>query len=188
MGSFVGDSWKEWNGRYRDDVRSFFRAEPGAVKRFADRIIGSPELYSHKRREAEQSVNFVTCYGGFTLNDLVSYDRKHNEANGEENRDGADDNHSWNCAPSKGPPTTPPSGGLRTRLIKNYLTVTMLSLGVPMLLMGNEVRRTQGGNNNAYCHDNETNWFDWSLVRTHAGLQRFESLLNERPPAPQRRQ
>jgi isoamylase len=179
VGSFVGDSWKEWNGRFRDDIRAFFRSEPGAVRRFADRLIGSPELYSHKRREAEQSVNFVTCHDGFTLSDLVSYDRKHNEANGEENRDGTSDNRSWNCG-AEGPSEDPGVERLRTRLIKNFLTVTMLSLGVPMLLMGDEVRRTQGGNNNAYCHDDETNWFDWSLVRTHAGLHRFASLLNER--------
>ena len=97
VGSFIGDSWKEWNGRFRDDVRAFFRGEPGSVTRMADRLVGSPEIYGHKEREAEQSVNFVTCHDGFTLNDLVSYDHKHNEANGEDNRDGADDNRSWNC-------------------------------------------------------------------------------------------
>jgi glycogen operon protein len=179
VGSFVGDSWREWNGRFRDDVRAFFRAEPGSVKKLADRFIGSPELYTHKRREAEQSVNFVTCHDGFTLNDLVSYDRKRNEANGEENRDGADDNRSWNCG-VEGPSDDSAVERLRTRQAKNLLTVTLLSIGMPMILMGDEVRRTQGGNNNAYCHDDEGAWFDWSLVRKHAGLHRFVSLLNER--------
>ena len=163
MGSFIGDSWKEWNGRFRDDVRSFFRGEEGSVARLADRLLGSPEIYGHEEREAEQSVNFVTCHDGFTLNDLVSYNQKHNEANGEDNRDGADDNRSWNCG-VEGPTDDPAVEKLRNRQVKNFLTVTMLSLGVPMILMGDEVRRTQHGNNNAYCQDNETNWFDWTLV------------------------
>ena len=109
VGSFIGDSWKEWNGRFRDDVRSFFRGDEGAVGRLADRVLGSPEIYGHKEREAEQSVNFVTCHDGFTLNDLVSYDHKHNEANGEDNRDGANDNRSWNCGVEG--PTDDPGGG-----------------------------------------------------------------------------
>ncbi len=179
VGSFLGDAWREWNGRFRDDVRSFFRAEPGSVKRFADRLIGSPELYGHEHREAEQSVNFVTCHDGFTLNDLVSYERKHNEANGEENRDGSDDNKSWNCG-VEGPTEDPEIEKLRGQQARNFLTVTMLSLGLPMILMGDEVRRTQGGNNNAYCQDNETSWFDWSLTDRHADLLRFVSLLNDR--------
>ena len=108
VGSFIGDSWKEWNGRFRDDVRSFFRGEEGSVARFADRLVGSPEIYGHKEREPEQSVNFVTCHDGFTLNDLVSYNQKHNEANGEDNRDGADDNRSWNCGVEG--PTDDPGG------------------------------------------------------------------------------
>lgn len=179
VGSFVGDSWKEWNGRFRDDARDFFRAEIGSVARFADRLIGSPEIYGHEDREPEQSVNFVTCHDGFTLNDLVSYNRKHNEANGEENRDGADDNRSWNCG-VEGPTDDPAIERLRNRQMKNFLTVTLLSLGVPMLLMGDEVRRSQGGNNNAYCLDDETNWFDWTLVRRHADVHRFVTLLNAR--------
>ena len=177
VGSFVGDSWKEWNGRFRDDVRSFFRGDDGSVDRVADRLIGSPSIYSHKQREPEQSVNFVTAHDGFTLNDLVSYDRKHNEANGEDNRDGADDNRSWNCG-VEGPTDDSAIDTLRTRQVKNFLTVTMLSVGMPMLLMGDEVRRTQRGNNNAYCQDNETNWFDWTLVDTRADVHRFVSLLN----------
>ena len=179
VGSFVGDSWKEWNGRFRDDVRSFFRGEEGVIQAFADRLIGSPSLYGHKQREPEQSVNFVTCHDGFTLNDLVSYDRKHNEANGEDNRDGADDNRSWNCG-VEGPTEDPDIDKLRTRQAKNFFTVTMLSAGMPMMLMGDEVRRTQGGNNNAYCQDNATSWFDWTLLAKHADVHRFVSLLNAR--------
>jgi isoamylase len=176
VGSFVGDSWKEWNGRFRDDARDFFRAARGSVAPFADRMLGSHEVYGHKHREAEQSVNFVTCHDGFSLNDLVSYDRKHNVANGENNRDGADDNRSWNCG-VEGPTDDPEIEGLRNRQVKNLLTATMMSLGVPMIVMGDEVRRTQGGNNNAYCHDNEANWFDWSLVEKHADVHRFVKLL-----------
>lgn len=179
VGNFVGDAWREWNGRFRDDVRSFFRGEPGALRRVADRIVGSPELYGHEEREAEQSVNFVTCHDGFTLNDLVSYNEKHNEANGEGNRDGANDNRSWNCG-VEGPTDDPGIEKLRNRLVKNFLTVTMMSLGVPMFLMGDEVRRTQGGNNNAYCQDNEISWFDWGQIEKHADVHRFVSLLNAR--------
>jgi isoamylase len=179
VGNFVGDSWKEWNGKFRDDVRSFFRAEPGSVRRVADRILGSPELYGHKQREAEQSVNFVTCHDGFTLNDLVSYNQKHNQANGEDNRDGADDNRSWNCG-VEGPSLDPAIEKLRNRQMKNFLTLTMLSLGLPMILMGDEVRRTQRGNNNAYCQDNEISWLDWRLLDQHADVHRFVKLLIER--------
>jgi glycogen operon protein len=176
VGNFIGDSWKEWNGRFRDDVRSFFLGEDGSVGQLADRLIGSPEIYGHKEREAEQSVNFVTCHDGFTLNDLVSYHQKHNELNGEDNRDGANDNRSWNCG-VEGPTNDPAIEKLRERQIKNFLAMTLLSLGVPMLLMGDEARRSQRGNNNAYCQDNETSWFDWNLVRQHAGLHRFVELL-----------
>jgi glycogen operon protein len=179
VGSFVGDAWKEWNGRFRDDVRDFFRGEPGSLRRVADRMVGSPEIYGHKQREAEQSVNFVTCHDGFTLNDLVSYNNKHNEANGEENRDGANDNRSWNCG-AEGPSDDPAVEKLRNRQVKNFLTVTMMSLGLPMILMGDEVRRTQRGNNNAYCHDDELSWFDWSLVEKHRDVLRFVQLLNAR--------
>jgi len=176
VGSFVGDSWKEWNGRFRDDVRGFFRGEEGVVPRLADRLVGSPQIYGHKDREAEESVNFVTCHDGFTLNDLVSYNHKHNEVNGEDNRDGSNDNQSWNCG-VEGPSDESAVEKLRNRQAKNFLTVTILSLGMPMLLMGDEVRRSQGGNNNAYCKDNETNWFDWTLAEKHADLHRFVELL-----------
>jgi glycogen operon protein len=121
----------------------------------------------------------VTCHDGFTLNDLVSYNDKHNEANDEGNRDGADDNRSWNCG-VEGPTDDPEIEQLRNRQVKNFLAVTLLSIGVPMILMGDEVRRTQGGNNNAYCQDNELNWFDWTLVAKHADVHRFVTLLNER--------
>jgi isoamylase len=176
VGSFVGDSWKEWNGRFRDDVRDFFRGADDSVTHIADRTLGSPEIYSRKEREAEQSVNFVTCHDGFTLNDLVSYNYKHNEGNGEGNHDGADDNRSWNCG-VEGPSDDPAVEKLRNRQVKNLLTVTLLSLGVPMIVMGDEVRRTQRGNNNAYCHDNGISWFDWTLLSKHADLYRFVKLL-----------
>jgi glycogen operon protein len=179
LGSFVGDSWKEWNGRFRDDARSFFRGDDGSAARFADRLVGSPEIFRHEEREPEQSVNFVTCHDGFTVNDLVSYERKHNEANREGNRDGTDDNRSWNCG-VEGPTDDPAVEKLRNRQVKNLLTVTLLSVGMPMLLMGDEMRRTQLGNNNAYCQDNETSWLDWSRLARHADVHRFVSLLNAR--------
>lgn len=179
VGSFIGDAWQEWNGRFRDDVRDFFRGQSGALRRVADRLIGSPEMYAHEGREAEQSINFVTCHDGFTLNDLVSYNEKHNADNGEENRDGANDNRSWNCG-VEGPTDDPAIEKLRNRQVKNFLTVTMMSLGVPMIGMGDEVRRTQRGNNNAYCQDNQLSWFDWTLVDRHADVLRFASLLMAR--------
>jgi len=149
------------------------------VTRFADRLIGSPAIYGHKEREAEQSVNFVTCHDGFTLNDLVSCNSKHNEANDEDSRDGTNDNRSWNCG-VEGPTEDPAVEKLRNRQVKNFLAVTMLSVGMPMMLMGDEARRTQGGNNNAYCQDNETSWFDWTLLVKHADVRRFVTLLNSR--------
>src|SRR5215472_3104217 len=179
VGSFIGDSWREWNGRFRDDVRSFFRGDRGSVRAFADRLLGSHEIYRHKEREAEQSVNFVTCHDGFTLNDLVSYNQKRNESNGENNRDGSNDDRSWNCG-VEGPTEIPEIEMLRNRQVKNFLTVTLLSLGLPMFVMGDEVRRTQCGNNNAYCQDNEISWFDWTLLSKHADVHRFVKLLTAR--------
>jgi isoamylase len=176
VGNFIGDSWQEWNGRFRDDVRSFLRGDDGYAPRFASRLLASPDMYGHKEREAEQSINFITCHDGFTLNDLVSYNRKHNDANGEDNRDGSDDNLSWNCG-VEGPSDDPVVEALRNRQVKNFLAITLLALGTPMLLMGDEVRRTQGGNNNVYCQDNETGWFDWGLLERHAGVHRFVRLL-----------
>jgi isoamylase len=179
VGSFVGDSWKEWNGHFRDDVRSFVRGDRGSLGHFTDRFLGSHDIYRHKQREAEQSVNFVTSHDGFTLNDLISYNQKHNEANLEGNRDGTDDNRSWNCG-VEGPSSDPAVEALRNRQAKNFLVITLLSFGLPMFVMGDEVRRTQQGNNNAYCQDNEVSWFDWSLVAKHADLHRFVRLLTAR--------
>jgi isoamylase len=139
VGQFIGDSWKEWNGRFRDDVRSFFNGAEGSVARVADRLVGSPSIYAHKQREAEQSINFVTCHDGFTLNDLVSYNQKHNEANGEQNRDGCNENYSWNCG-IEGTTDDTAIEKLRNRQIKNFLATTLFSLGMPVLLMGDEVR------------------------------------------------
>jgi len=162
VGSFVGDSWKEWNGRFRDDIRAFLKGDDGAVRSLAFRLTGSPDIFGREEREAEQSINFVTCHDGFTLNDLVSFNAKHNKANGEGNRDGADHNLSWNCG-AEGPTTNPEVERLRNRQIKNFLVVTLLATGTPMLLMGDEIRRSQGGNNNAYCQNKEVSWLDWTL-------------------------
>jgi glycogen operon protein len=177
VGSFVGDAWQEWNGRFRDDIRRFLKGDTGTVSHVAARLLGSPDLYGHEEREPEQSVNFVTCHDGFTLEDLVSYDRKHNEANGEGNRDGSDDNASWNCG-VEGPTDDPAALALRARQIRNFLALLLLSVGTPMLSMGDEIRRTQRGNNNAYCQDNETSWLDWTLLERHHDVHRFvRSLL-----------
>jgi len=176
VGSFIGDAWQEWNGRFRDDIRRFVKGDNGMVPNVAARFLGSPDIYAHEEREAEQSINFITCHDGFTLEDLVSYNRKHNEANGEENRDGADDNASWNCG-VEGPTDDPAVEELRSRQIRNLLTLLLLSTGTPMLTMGDEVRRTQRGNNNAYCQDNEISWFDWTLLERHRGLHRFVKAL-----------
>ncbi len=178
VGQWVGDAWKEWNGRFRDDVRSFLKSDAGMVGILANRIFASPDLYAAKGREAAQSVNFVTCHDGFTLNDLVSYDVKHNEGNREGNRDGTNDNRSWNCG-EEGPTSDPAVEALRARQVRNFLAVTLLSAGVPMIVMGDEARRTQAGNNNAYCQDNELSWLDWALVERHRDLRRFVKTLNE---------
>lgn len=176
LGSFVGDSWKEWNGRFRDDVRSFMKGDDKTVTRLARRLLGSPDIFGHKEREPEQSVNFVTCHDGFTLNDMVSYNSKHNAANVEDNRDGAELNLSWNCG-VEGPTEDPTIERLRNRQVKNFLTLTFLSVGVPMLLMGDEVRRTQRGNNNAYCHDSDVSWLDWTNLQKHREIHRFTRLM-----------
>jgi len=179
VGNFVGDSWKEWNDRFRDDIRDFFRGANESAGLAADRLLGSPRIYGWREREMEESINFVACHDGFTLNDLVSYNHKHNEENGEENRDGRDDNRSWNCG-SEGPADDPAIERLRSRQVKNFLTAVVLSAGVPMFVMGDEVRRSQRGNNNAYCQDNETSWFDWNLLSKHADVLRFVRLLISR--------
>jgi isoamylase len=177
VGSFVGDTWQEWNGRFRDDVRRFLKGDNGSVSHVATRLLGSPDIYGHEEREAEQSINFVTCHDGFTLNDLVSYNHKHNEANGENNRDGTDDNLSWNCG-VEGPTDDLAIEVLRDRQVKNFFALELLAAGTPMLLMGDEVRRTQRGNNNAYCQDSEISWFDWSLLERHSDIHRFVKSLN----------
>ncbi len=176
VGSFVGDFWKEWNGHFRDDIRSWVKADEGSILRFPARLLASPDIFEHENRESEQSINFVTCHDGFTLNDLVSYNVKHNEANELNNQDGSDYNYSWNHG-VEGPSSDPNIDALRERDIKNFFAYTLLSLGTPMLLMGDEVRRTQLGNNNAYCQDNELSWFDWSKVEECAGLRRFVRKL-----------
>ena len=178
VGSFIGDRWQEWNGRFRDDVRRFVRGDNNSVPAIATRMLGSPDLYGHEEREAEQSINFVTCHDGFTLNDLVSYNRKHNEANGENNRDGSDENLSWNCG-VEGPTDDATIEALRNRQVKNFFTLTLLAAGTPMILMGDEVRRTQQGNNNAYCQDSELSWFDWTLLERHGDVHRFVKALYE---------
>lgn len=176
VGSFIGDRWKEWNGRFRDDVRSFLKGDADSVTQLQARLLASPDIYGHEEREPEQSVNFVTCHDGFTLNDLVSYNHKHNEANNEDNRDGSNNNLSWNCG-EEGHSDDPQIEHLRNRQVKNFITLNLLALGVPMLLMGDEVRRSQQGNNNAYCQNNELSWFDWQLLEKHADIRRFIKLL-----------
>ena len=172
VGAFPGSSWSEWNGAYRDAVRRFVRGEPGLVGTVASRIAGSSDLYAHSGRLPCNSVNFITCHDGFTLADLVSYNGKHNEANGEGNRDGSDENLSWNCG-AEGASADPAILALRRRQAKNLLAVLMLSRGVPMLCAGDEVLRTQGGNNNAYCQDNELSWFDWGRLESQGEMLAF---------------
>jgi glycogen operon protein len=176
VGSFGEDKWKEWNGQFRDDIRRFVKGDQNTVSKLRERIAGSLDLYYERDRPAEQSINFVTCHDGFTLNDLVSYNLKHNEANNESNTDGGNVNLSWNCG-AEGPPVNADIERLRMQQTRNLLALTLLSVGTPMLLMGDEVRRTQLGNNNAYCQDNETSWFDWSLCAANADLLRFVRLL-----------
>ncbi|HLK79640.1 MAG TPA: glycogen debranching protein GlgX [Streptosporangiaceae bacterium] len=154
--------WSEWNGKYRDTIRDFWRGQPATLPEFASRLTGSSDLYQQDSRRPVASVNFVTAHDGFTLTDLVSYDHKHNEANGEDNRDGSDDNRSWNCG-AEGPSGDPGILALRARQKRNFLTTLLLSQGVPMLLAGDEMGRTQQGNNNAYCQDNEISWVDWAV-------------------------
>jgi isoamylase len=172
VGNFVGDRWAVWNGKFRDDVRRFVKSDAGMVAPLAECLIGSPKLFHQSGRDPSRSVNFITAHDGFTLNDLVSYNDKHNEANGEHNADGANDNASWNCG-AEGVTDDPDVAALRRRQIKNFLTVLLVSAGRPMLLMGDEVRRTQQGNNNAYCQDNAVAWFDWDDVGRNADLLRF---------------
>jgi isoamylase len=168
--------WTEWNGKYRDSVRDFWRGQPGTLPEFASRLSGSSDLYETSARRPVASINFATCHDGFTLADLVSYNAKHNEANGERNTDGTDDNRSWNCG-TEGPADDPEITALRARQARNFLVTLFCSQGVPMLLAGDELGRTQGGNNNAYCQDNEVSWMDWADAAKHAGLLEFTRAL-----------
>ena len=172
VGSFSERRWAEWNGRYRDDIRRFWRGDAGMLGAFASRICGSADIYSRSGKGPECSINFVTCHDGFTLNDLVSYRDKHNEANAEDNRDGTDANFSQDCG-AEGATTDAGIETLRKQQIKNFLLTLLISRGVPMILAGDEVRRTQVGNNNAYCQDNETSWFDWTHLERHQEIYRF---------------
>jgi isoamylase len=176
VGTFVGDFWKEWNGKFRDEVRAFFRSDRGTISNLACRVLGSGDIFGPITPESEPSINFITCHDGFTLNDLVSYQQKHNEANRENNRDGTDNNLSWNCG-VEGFTGDPEIERLRNRQMKNFLALTLLSIGTPMLSMGDEVRRSQQGNNNAYCQDNEINWFNWTLLEKHPDVHRFVKQL-----------
>lgn len=172
VGTFIGHRWAEWNGKFRDDVRRFVKSDPGLVSALASRILASPDLYPDPQRVPDRSINFLTAHDGFTLNDLVSYNEKHNEANGENNTDGANDNNSWNCG-WEGETDDANIERLRERQIRNFLTILLVSQGTPMIVMGDEVRRTQYGNNNVYGQDNELGWFNWDDVERHGDLLRF---------------
>ncbi|MBP1157316.1 MULTISPECIES: glycogen debranching protein GlgX [unclassified Paenibacillus] len=172
IGHFPGYRWAEWNGRFRDDIRRFAKGDPGIVGEAASRIAGSADIYQSSGHLPINSINFITCHDGFTLNDLVSYNGKHNEANGEWNQDGINDNLSWNCG-YEGETNDREIEGLRNRQVKNMASFLLLSQGVPMILAGDEIRRTQHGNNNAYCQDNEISWFDWRLTEKNQDIYRF---------------
>jgi glycogen operon protein len=178
IGHFPGDRWGEWNGRFRDTVRRFVKGDGGIVGQVADCIGGSSSLYEARGGRPTNSINFVDCHDGFTLNDLVSYNAKHNEANGEGNRDGINDNLSWNCG-VEGETSNADIEKLREQQIRNFATILMLSRGVPMFVAGDEVRNTQRGNNNAYCQDNDVGWFDWSGPEKHPDLLRFLQRIIE---------
>jgi glycogen operon protein len=178
VGSFIGEKWSEWNGQYRDDIRKFVKGDKGQVKKLASRILGSPDIYPDPEREPNRSISFVTCHDGFTMNDLVSFNEKHNEANLEGNRDGANYNDSWNCG-VEGPANQDSIELLRAQQIKNFFSLMFFSQGTPMILMGDEIRRTQSGNNNAYCQNNELSWFDWGLVEKNKEILDFvKNLIN----------
>jgi len=168
--------WAEWNDRYRDGMRAYWKGDGGVIGEFARRLTGSSDLYGRSGRRPHAGINFVTAHDGFSLQDLVSYNEKHNEANGEDNRDGNDNNRSWNCG-VEGPTDDPDVNALRERQKRNFLATLLLSQGVPMLLSGDEIGRTQGGNNNAYCQDNEISWLDWTMTPERAALLDFVKRL-----------
>ena len=172
VGRFPGERWSEWNGLYRDDVRRYWRGDIGMAGAFASRLCGSADIYEHSGKAPVNSINFVTCHDGFTLNDLVSYDHKHNLANGENNRDGSDGNYSANYG-VEGPTQDPAINRLRLKQMKNFIATLFVSRGVPMILGGDEFCRTQHGNNNAYCQDNEISWFDWNLADKNREFREF---------------
>ena len=176
VGSLAGQRWREWNGHFRDDVRRFVLGDQGMVSKFSARLIGSPDIYGEHHFEPEKSVNFITCHDGFTLNDLVSYNDKHNLANGENNRDGSDSNYSWNHG-IEGETKDPKILQLRRQQMKNMQVITLLSLGTPMILMGDEISHSQQGNNNGYCQDNPRSWFNWSDIEKNNDLFRFTQAL-----------
>jgi len=190
VGDFPGFRWAEWNGRYRDLVRQFIKGDPGKVAELASRLTGSSDLYQSSGRFTTNSVNFITCHDGFTLYDLVSYNEKHNQANGEHNRDGENENHSRNYG-VEGATNDPAVNTLRLKQVKNFMAVLMLSQGVPMILAGDEVLRTQQGNNNCYCQDNELSWFDWNLLEKNREMFFFTKgmiQLRKRHPSLMQRQ
>ena len=176
IGGFPGFRWREWNGRYRDSIRRFVRGDRGLIGEVATRLSGNSDVYAHSGRLPTTSINFITCHDGFTLHDLVSYNSKHNEANGEDNRDGCNDHSSWNCG-VEGDTDDPAILALRQRQAKNLFALLMLSQGVPMIRAGDEVLQTQHGNNNAYCQNNELSWFDWGLVDSNSGMFAFVRRL-----------
>jgi glycogen operon protein len=176
VGSFGGNVWARWNDHFRDDVRKFVRGDGGAVRGLATRLSGSSDLFHRDDGRPAQNVNFFTCHDGFPLIDLFTYEAKLNLANREDNRDGNDDNKGWNCG-VEGPTDDPKVLALRRRLSKNAMAILMMSIGVPMMLGGDEMLRTQQGNNNAYCQDNEISWFDWSLVEKNADMLEFVRRL-----------
>jgi isoamylase len=176
VGSFPGFRWAEWNDRYRDALRRFLRGEPGHLGELATRIAGSSDLYAWAGKSPQNGINFVTCHDGFTLYDLVSYDRKHNSGNGEHNRDGRDENFSWNSG-VEGATDDPDILRLRAQRARNFVALLLLSQGVPMLTAGDEVLRTQRGNNNAYCQDNDLSWLDWSFPPAARAMLRFTREL-----------
>jgi glycogen operon protein len=176
--------WSEWNGKYRDVVRRFWKGDGGLLSEFATRLSGSSDLYQSDGRMPYASINFVTCHDGFTLHDLVSYNEKHNEANGENNQDGANDNNSWNCG-VEGPTSDPAIRALRWQQMRNFMTTLLLSQGVPMLLAGDEICHSQQGNNNTYCQDNELTWLNWELTEERQAWYEFvRSLIHLRRTQP----
>jgi len=175
VGNFPVD-WSEWNGRFRDTLRKFVKGDGGQLRDLGWRVTGSADLYQDDGRSAYNSINFITCHDGFTLHDMVAYNGKHNDANREDNRDGTNDNNSWNCG-AEGDTGDPAILQLRKQLAKNHFCLLLFSMGTPMLLGGDEFLRTQRGNNNAYCQDNQTSWFDWNELAKHGDMHSFVKKL-----------